>query len=41
MKQYHKLVRGRIPKIIEADGKICIYEILSDKNYIYFLNQKN
>lgn len=21
--QYHKLVRDRIPEIIEADGKIC------------------
>lgn len=40
MKQYHKLVRDHIPEIIEADGKICVYETLSDKNYIYLLEQK-
>lgn len=34
MKQYHKLVRDQIPEIIKADGKICICETLSDKDYI-------
>lgn len=39
-KQYHKLVRDRIPEIIESDGKICDYETLSDKDYIILLDQK-
>lgn len=37
---YHKLVRDSIPNIIEADGKTCIYETLSDDDYIYLLDQK-
>ena len=32
-KVYNKLVRDRIPEIIEADGKICFTEILSDEQY--------
>ena len=40
MKQYHKLVRDRIPEIIEADGKTCICETLSDEDYIALLDQK-
>ena len=39
-KTYHKLVRDRIPEIIEADGKICICETLSDADYIDLLDQK-
>ena len=34
------MVRDRIPEIIEADGKICVYEILSDEDYVYLLDQK-
>lgn len=37
---YHKLVRDRIPEIIEADGKVCVCEMLSDEDYIYLLDQK-
>ena len=37
---YHKLVRDRIPEIIEADGKICFCETLSDADYIDLLDQK-
>lgn len=40
MKQYHKLVRDRIPEIIESDGKTCVCETLSDEDYIYLLDQK-
>ena len=40
MKQYHKLVRNRIPEIIEADGKKCVCETLSDDDYISLLDQK-
>ena len=39
-KVYNKLVRDRIPEIIEADGKNCVYEILSDEDYVYLLDQK-
>lgn len=39
-KAYHKLVRDRIPEIIEADGKICVYETLADEDYIHLLDQK-
>lgn len=39
-KTYHKLVRDRIPEIIEADRKICICETLSDADYIDLLDQK-
>lgn len=39
-KTYHKLVRNRIPEIIEADGKICVCETLSGEDYINFLDQK-
>ena len=39
-KTYHKLVRDRIPEIIEADGKTCVCETLSDENYISLLDQK-
>lgn len=39
-KAYHKLVRDRIPEIIEADGKTCICEILSDEDYLSLLDQK-
>lgn len=40
IKSYHKLVRDRIPEIIEADGKICMTEILADEDYLHFLDAK-
>lgn len=40
IKTYHKLVRDRIPEIIEADGKTCVCETLSDEGYIHLLDQK-
>lgn len=39
-KTYHKLVRDRIPEMIEADGKNCICETLGDEDYIVLLDQK-
>ena len=36
----HKLVRDRIPEIIEARGKICIWEELSDSAYLDCLDKK-
>ena len=38
--QYNKLVRDRIPEIIEASGKRCICSILSDEEYLAKLDEK-
>ena len=40
MKVYNKLVRDKIPEIIEGDGKICKTRILSDEEYIAALEAK-
>ena len=40
MKTFYKLVRDRIPEIIEADGKTCVCETLSDEEYIRLLDEK-
>ena len=40
IKVYNKLVRDRIPEIIEASGKSCTCETLSDERYIALLNKK-
>lgn len=37
---YNKLVRDRIPEIIEADGKTCITEILQNEQYLEMLDAK-
>lgn len=37
---YNKLVRDKIPEIIEASGKTCKIEILSDKEYLQMLDKK-
>ena len=39
-KVYNKLVRDRIPEIIETSGKICLTATLSDEAYIHMLDQK-
>lgn len=39
-KTYNKLVRDRIPKIIESDGKTCATETLSDARYLEMLDAK-
>ncbi len=39
-KIYDKLVRDRIPEIIESDGKVCATEILSDDRYLQTLDAK-
>ncbi len=38
--KYNKLVRDRIPEIIEASGKTCVTEILSDEEYIERIDAK-
>ena len=40
VKEYHKLVRDKIPEIIEASGKVCKTEILSDEEYLKMLDAK-
>ncbi len=40
MKVHNKLVRDKIPAIIEADGKECVTHILSDEEYIAALETK-
>ena len=37
VKVYNKLVRDRIPEIIEADGDVCATEILSAERYLEML----
>ena len=37
---YNKLVRDKIPEIIEASGKTCETEILSDEEYLQMIDKK-
>ena len=37
---HNKLVRDKIPQIIEQSGKICVTRILSDEEYAAALNDK-
>ena len=37
---YNKLVRDRMPEIIEASGKTCTTEILSPEDYLCMLDAK-
>lgn len=37
---YNKLVRDRIPELIEASGKTCSTEILSDNEYLRMIDAK-
>ncbi len=39
-KTYNKLVRDRIPEIIEAGGNTCTVEVLSDEDYLTMLDKK-
>lgn len=40
VKVYNKLVRDKIPEIIEADNKLCDIEILSDEAYLQMVDAK-
>ena len=40
IKVYNKLVRDRIPEIIEASGKHCKTAILSEEEYLKMLDAK-
>lgn len=37
---YNKLVRDKIPEIIEQDGKKCTMRVLNDEDYIKALDAK-
>lgn len=37
---YNKLIRDKIPEIIEADGKSCETEILEDDEYLKMIDAK-
>lgn len=37
---YNKLVRDKIPEIIEKDGKTCTCSVLSDEEYLKKLDEK-
>lgn len=39
-KKYDKLIRDKIPQIIEAQGKTCVTEILSQEEYLQKLDEK-
>lgn len=41
MPTYNKLVRDRIPEIIEATGKVFTTKILSDEEYVIELKNKS
>lgn len=38
--EYHKLVRDKIPAVIEAAGKTCKTEILSNEEYLKLVDAK-
>lgn len=40
MIEYDKLIRDRIPEIIESSGKRCIVEVLDDNSYLQYLDRK-
>lgn len=40
VKKYCKLVRDRIPEIIEASGKSCVTETLSEAAYLRMVDAK-
>lgn len=40
IKKCHKLVRDKIPVIIENSDKVCITEPLSNRDYLYMIDAK-
>ena len=40
MIEYDKLIRDKIPEIIEQSGKKCIIEVMDNDTYIEYLDQK-
>ena len=40
MKEYDKLIRDKIPEIIQESGRRCVVELLSDEDFLLYLNRK-
>ncbi|MEE1061371.1 MAG: nucleoside triphosphate pyrophosphohydrolase [Ruminococcus sp.] len=40
IKRFNKLVRDKIPEILESNGQMCETEILSDERYLEMLEAK-
>lgn len=40
VKMYNKLVRDKIPDIIESQGKKCVTDILKDDEYLKMIDEK-
>ena len=40
MIEYDKLIRDKIPEIIDQSGKKCIVEVMDNATYIEYLDQK-
>lgn len=40
MIEYDKLIRDKIPEIIEESGKKCVVEVLDNETYIEYLDKK-
>lgn len=40
MKTYNKLIRDKIPEIIETSGKKATVKVLDDENYKFMLDKK-
>ena len=40
VKRYNKLIRDRIPEIIEAGGKTCVTQVLSQEEYLRMVDAK-
>jgi predicted house-cleaning noncanonical NTP pyrophosphatase (MazG superfamily) len=40
IKKYHKLIRDRVPDIIQKEGKTCQIVTLADKEYVDALHRK-
>ncbi len=40
VKSYDKLVRDKIPEIIEASGKKCVTSVLSEEEYLKKIDEK-